>query len=300
MNDPHVVALIYRIEHGQSVNYSKAKPLNHEEADFRIRSENGQVHFEFKAHAHYATLEAARKVIEKYISKWEFSAPLWGGLGCFKLRFERGKITDRDPSHPPSLQRSASVSFSTGAPTMHCKATRVGFIGYPPPPPSEIEIDSEKVKCMRARYMAHLQREEPLTTVAYFCLTVLGLEGKMKRKDAAKKYQIAEEVLRKIGNLSSTRGGRQARKAAGLDKKLTTKECHFLERATRAIICRMAEKAHSPDKKLPEISLNILDCHSMPGSRSCDSSSTALGRKDRSCWATSRSRTVTPVNPAQG
>ena len=36
MNDPHVVALLYRIEHGRSVDYGKAK--DHERPVFVSRS----------------------------------------------------------------------------------------------------------------------------------------------------------------------------------------------------------------------------------------------------------------------
>ena len=62
MNDPHVVALLYTIEHGQSVDYRKARPLGHEEAGFRVKITNQQTRFEFKEH--YATEDAARKAIE--------------------------------------------------------------------------------------------------------------------------------------------------------------------------------------------------------------------------------------------
>ena len=34
MNDPHVVALIYQIEHGHAVDYGEAKSMDHEEPDF--------------------------------------------------------------------------------------------------------------------------------------------------------------------------------------------------------------------------------------------------------------------------
>ena len=36
MNDPHVVALIYRVEHENSVDYRETKPLIREEPAFRV------------------------------------------------------------------------------------------------------------------------------------------------------------------------------------------------------------------------------------------------------------------------
>lgn len=92
MNDPHVVALIYQIEHGRSVDYSKAKLLDHEAAGFRIKVMEGSVRFEFKDH--YATEEAGREVLEDYIREWEFVAGLRRGPNCFKLKFDRAEISD--------------------------------------------------------------------------------------------------------------------------------------------------------------------------------------------------------------
>ena len=49
MNDPHVVALHYRIEHGPDViDWSRTDPLDKEEPGFRIQTENGRVRFELK------------------------------------------------------------------------------------------------------------------------------------------------------------------------------------------------------------------------------------------------------------
>ena len=55
--------------------------------------------------------------------------------------------------------------------------------------------------------------------MAYFCLTIL--QGSGDRKKAAKKYGIKLEVLNKIAQLSSERGGQQARKASGKKNDLT-------------------------------------------------------------------------------
>ena len=84
MNDPHVAALIYKIEHGPSVDYRKAESIDHEEAGFRVKIAKDQVRFEFKEH--YATEDAARKAIEDYIRAWEFGAGLENGPSCFKLK----------------------------------------------------------------------------------------------------------------------------------------------------------------------------------------------------------------------
>ena len=90
MNDPTVVALIYRIEHGESVDYSEAKPLRRKSLAFGSRSRTGKARFEFKGH--HATEQAARQAIEGYIREWEFTAGLQRGRNCFRLRFVRSEI----------------------------------------------------------------------------------------------------------------------------------------------------------------------------------------------------------------
>ena len=46
MNEPHVVAIEDRIEHGPDViDWSRAAPLDKEEDDFRVQAENGLVRF---------------------------------------------------------------------------------------------------------------------------------------------------------------------------------------------------------------------------------------------------------------
>ena len=117
MNDPHVVALLYQIEHGRGVDYGEAKPIDHEERGFRVEIANEQVCFEFKEH--YETKDAARKAIEDYIRVWEFDASLREGPNHFKLRFKRAHIEDRKPT--PGVM-DTSVSITSGVPKVSVMA----------------------------------------------------------------------------------------------------------------------------------------------------------------------------------
>ena len=99
--------------------------------------------------------------------------------------------------------------------------------------------------------------------MAYFCLTILERSTKKKsnekktcRKLASEMYRIELEVLNKIGNLASERGGQQARKASGKDNDLTYQDRRFLEEAIKAVIRRAAEKAHASDGNIQKISLS--------------------------------------------
>ena len=257
MNDPHVVALLYQIEHDRGVDYGEAKPIDHEVTGFRVEIANEQVCFEFKEH--YDTKDAARKAIEDYIRVWEFDASLGEGPNHFKLRFKRARIEDRKPT--PCVM-DTSVSITSGVPKISVMATVSK--PYPSPPSSGLKLIPD-VQTMYDRYMGYLQDREPLASMAYFCLTILERSTKKKsnekktcRELASEMYGIELEVLNKTGHLSSERGGQQARKASGKDNDLTYQDRRFLEEAIKAVIRRAAEKAHAPDIDLQEISLSDL------------------------------------------
>ena len=61
MNDPHVEALIYLIEHDSTVSYEDAKPIEIDRQDFCLKVEDGRARFEFKEH--YATAGEARAAL---------------------------------------------------------------------------------------------------------------------------------------------------------------------------------------------------------------------------------------------
>lgn len=260
MNDPHVVALLYQIDHGRSVDYRDAKPIDREEEGFCVKVENERVRFEFKKH--YATEDAARKAIEDYIRAWEFSAGLREGPNYFKLKFDRAQIEDRNPT--PGA-KNLSVHARSGAPT--ATATLTVLPRCYPPPPLRLKITPD-VQTMYDRYMGYLQGREPLPGMAYFCLTVLEISvsqcdqqpGRKRRKQAAEKFRIEPKVLCKIGELSSKRGSsNEARKAycspTDLDPLTEVERC-FLKEVIRRIICRVAKTEYGPVQELPKIKLS--------------------------------------------
>lgn len=249
MNDPHVVALIYGIEHGASVDYEEAEPFVREEPAFRLEVKDKKARFELKDH--YAEESAARESIEEYIRVWEFDACLNNGPDSFKLRFNKSEIEDRNPTPGEvSLYGSATVSIQTSSLTLTCRLPAY------PLPPSDLVI-GPNVQTMYDRYMNYLQGREPLSGMAFFCLTVLE-NSAGGREAVARKYQIAKRVLREIGYLCSEKGGPEARKAEGVAKELTEEERRFLDRTIKKIIRRVAEKTCSPTAKLDKISLSDL------------------------------------------
>ncbi|MCY4237465.1 MAG: hypothetical protein OXC93_03795 [Rhodospirillaceae bacterium] len=254
MNDPHVVALNYRIDHGDTIDYGRAESLDREEPGFRLTVKEGKARFELKEH--YATEEDARGAVAEYIRVWEFDATLnYGSSDSFRLMFEDSEIIDRNPT-----AGRISITARFGAPSVSVAASVVIRPPDYPQPPSDIALNPD-ASVMHLRYLGYRGGHEPLGGMANFCLTVLEAStGKRpkQRSAAAKLYNVDERVLGKIGELSACKGGAAARKAPGLAKEFSAQERHFLEQALEAIIRRVAQRARTPDADLPKISWSDL------------------------------------------
>lgn len=247
MVDPHVVALTYRIEHSSSVDYRNPPPLAREERQFRLEVKEGLVRFEFKEH--FPTERQARDAVAEYIESWQMSADLEGGPGSFRLAFQNAKVVDRQP--PPG-DVSLSLTVRSGKPSASLRMRAVSR-RYPEPP-ADRDFQHPDVKAMYVRYIGYRQGEEPLASMAYFCLTVLehSVQPPRRREKAARRWQIDESLLDRVAELSSTRGGTAARKAEGIGKPHTPEESRFLHEAIRSIIGHAASMAcstgTSPDR----------------------------------------------------
>ena len=249
MNDPHVVALIYHIEHGNSVDFSKAEPLVWDESAFSIKVKDKKVRFELKDH--YASEGEARKAIEDYIRVWEFDACLENGPDAFRLNFEGAKIVDRNPPPPVPGVKNIAATFRGGL--SGTLTVKLGVVKNDyPPPPSRLKLCPD-VQTMYDRYMGYRQGKEPLASMAYFCWSMI--------KDNPANSDFSSKVGKKINRLSSEKGGWRARKASGKDNDLTAQDRRFLEKAIKAVIRRAAERAYDPEKSLPQISLSDLQNH---------------------------------------
>ncbi len=254
MNDPHVIALNYRIDHGDTIDYSHAEPLDREEPGFRLTVAEAKVRFELKEH--YATEEQAREAVAEYIRVWEFDATLeYGSSDTFRLVFENPEIIDRKPTpgrmsiaaYIPAPSASLAVSVLTRPPAY-------------PEPRSDIALNPD-ARTMHQRYLGYRGGREPLASMANFCLTVLEASTrrpKRKRPAAAELYNVDERILDKIGELSAHRGGAAARKAAGIRTEFSSQERHFLDQALKVIIRRVAQRERMADAELPRISWSDL------------------------------------------
>ena len=262
MNDPHVVALIYEIEHDSSVDYSESKSINCEADRFLIRIEDNRVRVEVREH--HPTEEAALEVVKPYIRSWVLDEALNRRPGVFKLRFDRSEIVDRRPTPGVHAVAAHPVSFhvTVRVPTVVVKRP------YPTPPDgARLDADNPDVMSMFNRYEGYLNGREPLPGMAYFCLTVFEGLFHGDRTKSARSYGIGKKVLDTFGRLASTKGGpterpterRKAdREEDGIQVELTQEEKRFLEEAVKALIRRVAEVAHDPHRALEQITMKDL------------------------------------------
>ena len=262
MNDPHVVALFYNIDHGNTVSYNEAEPLDVEEKAFRLEVKDRNASFYLKDH--YAGEAEARISIEEYIRNWEFDACLHGGYDCFNLIYERAEIVDRNPL--PSPLGAVEIKLSPLIfPPASVSVSVSKVVSRYPSPPRDVAINAD-VQTMFDRYMGYRRRLEPITGMAYFCFTFLNYLGKKRLNNgttgvdaAARYFQISRKVLTTVSNLCSTKGGPLgARKHLGVGQDLTNEERLFLKEAAKKIIRRAAEREKSPTKNLTQVTMSDL------------------------------------------
>ena len=239
MNDPHVVALHFKIVHDSGIDYSRAGPSDIQEDSFDIHVEDGGVRFAMKEH--FATEQQARHFVEDYIRSWELDALLRGNPGSFTLEFVRSEVKDRSPT--PGVVSLGPVTIRSGVPRVRAQLT-VRPPGYPQPPVNPLGR-SDQIDAMVWRYVRYRPRGRGLPDLANFCLTVLeGLAG--GRKGASKRYGIAETVFGRVGELCANKGGEDARKGKGVSHDFTQNERQFLDQAVKEMIRRAAEFEHDP------------------------------------------------------
>ncbi len=252
MNDPHVVALHYKVDHTSGIDYSRAEPVKFHYDAFDVRVEDR--HVRFSMNDHFATEQDARNAVDDYIRGWELDAALVRGPNAFKLRFDRAEIEDRNPTPGVMYAQAGSVRFNV---TVSAAQATVSPRTYPRPPSARLKRTPD-VESMFYRYVGYREGKEPLTAMAYFCLTVLEAStGKRRgqRAAAAKQYHINRQVLNQLAELSTTKGGAHARKAEGVHRDLTEQERQFLEAAVEKIIRRAAEAGDDPTASLEEITM---------------------------------------------
>lgn len=237
MQDPHVVALIYRLVPGPDIEYVEAPPATVDGPDFRVLIAGGKARFEMRGH--HPTRQSAQAVVAPFINAWEVAVGLDSRPGDLQIAFEDAEIIDRQP--PPTgttvtQPRGGMVSLAElEVPSAIRRAS------YPPPPKNFAATPD--VLVMYWRYELYRQGKDTLAAMAYFCLTVLEASVQGSRSRAARQYSIHKQLLDKLGKLTASKGGKEARKAEGAGAEFTQAEREWIESVTVKLIRRLGEHA---------------------------------------------------------
>ena len=260
MNDPHVEALLYWVIHDDSVNYTNARLPEYAHELVDIEANDRRVIIRPKEH--YSNEEEARADLEGFIRHWEFEATLEDGSHCFQLHFLSANIIDRNPDPDPSGVIRANASpihhiWSVSTPTV-----TVGKSTYPGLPHGPIvNPDIPVVQKMLAQLDMYHRNRALLAAMVYFCLTTLEAsvpdetEGNGADQRTRNYYAISRSVLRKVRDLSSNKGGSEARKVGGTEDEFTSREKAFLVTTVKEFIKRAAQKSTYPAYNWPTITL---------------------------------------------
>jgi hypothetical protein len=165
--------------------------------------------------------------------------------------------------------------MTAGAARGEAYATVHASKGAWPQPPQDLELSFD-ADAMRRCWVRHwVKQSEPLLAAAYWALTMLEAApgvatpsmrpaGKLTRRPGNKRlnasafFSIDYDVLDKLGELVSTRGGDdEGRKAEGRSTPLSPGEKEWVRAAFRAIVRRVAEREYH--KGPPPQSLTMKD-----------------------------------------
>ena len=250
MNDPHIEALVYVVEHDDSIDYDNAAALHLDYPAFRLTVADREARFEMVEHS--STEEGARAAVQPFIDRWEFEASLRLRPGQFKLRYRQPIIIDRNPT-------PGHVTFIVHETILINDEISLRLSGKYPEPPSDnpLNIHDPDVKTMHTRLGGYWQGHEPLASMSYFCLTVLETRFGNRPK-AAHACKVDPAILDKIGYLTAKKGGPQARKAEGTDSDLSSQETSFLTQAITQLVMRLAQVSAGANREIPLMTLSDL------------------------------------------
>ena len=170
-------------------------------------------------------------------------------------------VVDRNPppSPPGTVQVRATIR---SAPSTVSARVRVQKKTYPSIPSGQpINADVPVAQAMLSQLELYHKGRALLAPMAYFCLTALegsipqDVEGTNADQRTREYYAISRTVLRKVRNLSSSKGGSEARKGNAVSEDFKKEERSFLLAAVQAFIRRAAERATWPDSVLPRITM---------------------------------------------
>ena len=252
MNDPHVVALRYKLCTGQSVIYDSPPAVTHSDPSFDATLVGGILTIELKEH--HATIGSAQTRVCSFLRAWEINSAIDFGRDALRFEFDGADVIDRIPPLPGrpaihSLSGSASLSIS-GTATL-----QVIRHAYPTPPPNFAA--SPLVELLWARYEEFEDGKDLLTTMGYACLSAVQSQAGGRNK-VVTQFNIHIDVLNQLGRLTSDVGDElTARKFDALSTRRSHTEIEktWIVAAIKLLILRVAEHDSDPSAVTAQITL---------------------------------------------
>jgi len=259
MRDPHVESLRYRLKTPATTIYENPPDVKVIRNEFECHLNNGVL--KCRMREHFSTVEEARRVVGDFLHSWEIKTELEMGRGEMQFQFEDFQVIDRDPppGSPKIVPLSSTANITSNIPAI-LHATQRKY----PDPPTVFTVTPD-VEILWQRYNNYLDGNEPLASMANFCLTLVenkadGKGKKGKREFAANLFFIDKTILNMLGNLTANRGDPMtARKVPDKDRSMTAlseKEKKWIEVAVKILIRRMGELANI--QKAKSITMNDL------------------------------------------
>ena len=184
MNDPHVVALIYRIHHGDHVDYKNAGPrmIDYQHFSVEVGGQSARVSLK----SHFSSREEARQAVEPVLRAWELHQALEYGPQTIEFIYERSEIVDRAPTLGQHSLIAEPLHFKVefGRPKL-----TLNFAAFPVP--AQNLARDEVVDHMFERYCLYKQGGTLLAEAANFCLTHLEEACRVDRKEKGLREKAA-------------------------------------------------------------------------------------------------------------
>jgi hypothetical protein len=192
-------------------------------------------------------------VIEPVLRAWELEASIRGNLYWIRFNFEKAEIIDRTPIIPGKPLNFVHVGGASMVGFTDCAIVKVGWAKYPEP--SLIFRVTPDVDSLWFRYKGYIEGREPLLAMGYFCFTLLKTIAGGNLKKMARYLGTDVNVLKKLSELTSTRGDRAtARKISTQSMRpLSGPEATWIQSVIKVLIFRIGDTRDIA--KLPKIKM---------------------------------------------
>jgi len=252
MKQIRVEKLIYDFVPPKNVNYENAPALEITQDSWTgVLDNNILTCYVTKE---YSSVEDARKIVEEYLQLWEFASCFGSQENRIKFKFKDAEVKEIDfePAQSDDSVIIEKLGTAFGVGSAHPLKTTLFVNKYPQPPQNGLKI-TPNVETLQHRYINFLEDKECLTSMAYFCLTLVEVfcgKKRGRRKSAATNLCVDLDVLDTIGELSSTKGDEKTARKFPTKGPMSQNEEAWLKVAIRRLILQLAKYEHAKENNL--------------------------------------------------